>query len=293
MSTTPKTTILHHTSQPGRRIALALICACGILAGDTSRPANAEAANAAAKTNSATSIDIEAVTEKAINDATKEAGAEHLFDPEDKSIRKRACDFLTADIISDLFGVPANEFKQIKAMGCIYVWKNDGQIMEAKLMMPRVHKTTQGAATWFKNATATRTKEQADAEMDMAKEKLKERKELDTKTKKRTAANLADIVKMSTPDEGVRYEDVAGFGDEARVSSADGAMWIRIQNLTFQLAAYQGPKQPQPQFDPRNPMAIVKAAMDAQRKWLSDTLEQRKNDVKKLAPAVVKAVTTR
>jgi len=292
MSTTPKTTVLSHASQPGWRIALAFICACGMLACESNGPANAEAASTApAKTDSATSI--ESVTEKAINDATKEAGAEHLFDPEDKSIRKRACDFLTADMISDLFGVPAGELKQIKIMGCIYAWENDGQIMEAKLMMPRVHKTTKGAATWFKNATATKTKEQADAEMDRVKEKLKERKELDTKTKKRTASNLADIAKMGTPDEGVRYEDVTGFGDEARVSSADGAMWIRIQNLTFQLAAYQGPKQPQPQFDPKNPMAIVKAAMDAQKKWLADTLVQRKNDVKKLAPAVVKAVTAR
>ena len=291
MSTTPKTTVFRHASQPGRRIALAFIYACGMLAYDSTGLANTEAASAAAKTDSAT--DIEAVTEKAINDATKEAGAEHLFDPEDKSIRKRACDFLTADMISVLFGVPAGELKQIKTMGCIYVWKKDEQIMEAKLMMPRVHKTTQGAATWFKNATATKSKEQADAEMDMVKEKLKERKELDTKTKKRTAINFADIAKMGTPDEGIRYEDVAGFGDEARMSSADGAMWIRIQNLTFQLSAYKGPKQPQPKFDPKNPMAIVKAAMDAQKKWLADTLEQRKMDVKKLAPAVVKAITAR
>jgi len=287
-----QTTILHHASQPGRRIELAFICAFGMLLCNTIGPANPVAAStAAAKTAPATGI--EAVTEKAINRATKEAGAEHLFDSEDKSIRKRACDFLTADMMSGLFGIPAGEFKQIKVMGCIYVWKKDGQIMEAKLMMPRVHKTTQRAATWFKNATATKSKEQTDAEMDRVKEKLKGRKELDTKTKKRTAMNLTDIAKMGMPDEGIRYEDVDGFGDEARVSSADGAMWIRIKNLTFQLSAYQGPKQPQPKFDPKNPKAIVKAAMEAQRKWLADTLEQRKNDVKKLAPAVVKAVTAR
>ncbi len=39
--------------------------------------------------------------------------------------------------------------------------------------------------------------------MEGVKEKWKGRKELDTKTKKRTAINLTDVAKMSKPDQGI------------------------------------------------------------------------------------------
>ena len=160
-------------------------------------------------------------------------------------------------------------------------------------MMPRIHKTPQNAALWFKKAMASVSKEQVEAKMEGVKEKWKGRKELDTKTKKPTAINLTDVAKMSTPDQGIRYEEVARFDDEVKLSSAHGTMWIRIQNLTFQLSAYQSHKQPQPPFDLKNPMAFVKSAMDVHKKWLANNPEQRKNDIKRLAPSVVKAITAR
>lgn len=278
-------------SIPGTRRAprgvLMLLCATSLLACDRSSSGGQKAEKAIPANG------VEGILDKAMDDATKEAGAEHLFDPEDKELRKRACDFLTADMVSKLFGVPAAELKQTKALGCIYTWRKDGQLLDAKLMMIRVHKTQTMAATWFKNVTSTKTKEQMNAEMDLVKEKVQERKELDTDLKKKTAASLTDVAKMGTPDEGVRYDDVPGLADEARISSADGVIWTRLGNMTFQIGAYKGPDQPKPEIDPKNLKGIIKAAMENQKKWTKDTLEQRKQAAKKLAPLVVKAISKR
>lgn len=234
---------------------------------------------------------VEAVVDKAVDDATKQAGAEHLFDPADKELRKRACEFMTKDMVAGLFGVPAAELQQMSIMGCMYMWKKNGQVLDAKLMSIRVHKSAQMAATWFKNATANKTKAQLDAEMDSVKAKVQKQKELDTELKKKTAANLTDVAKMGMPDEGVSYQNVPGIGDEARVSNADGAVWVRLRNMTFHVSAFKGPEQPRPEFDPKNIKGIAKAAMESQKKWMKDTLEQRKKDAMKLAPLVVKALS--
>jgi hypothetical protein len=241
----------------------------------------------AAATNVGDAID------EAVDEATKKAGAEHLFDPDDKEFRKRACEFLTADLVGELFGVPANELKQTKVMGCVYSWSQGGQLLEARLMMIRVHKTLELAQTWFRGATATRTKAELDAQMDSVKKRVKKHEALDTDLKQKTAADLTDVAKMGMPDEGISYDDVAGIGDEARLSNSDGVLWVRLGNVTFQVGAFKGPEQPKPQIDPKNLKGIVKAAMEAQKKWTKDTLPQRKAGAQKLAPHVVKAVAAK
>jgi hypothetical protein len=236
---------------------------------------------------------VEKTVGDAVDQAVEEAGAEHLFDPEDKTIRKRACEFLTADMVAKAFEVPAGELKQHKMMGCMYTRRSGDQLTDAKLMMIRVHKTTEGATRWFGNATASKTKEQLDAEMELVKEKLKEREELDTSAKKKTAVNIADMLKDTSPDAGIRYEDVPGIGDQARVSDSDGALWVRLGNMTFQVQAYQGPDQPKPDSDPKNPRGMAKAAIEAQKKWLAETLEERKAAAVKLAPPVLEALASK
>jgi hypothetical protein len=232
----------------------------------------------------------EAVVEQAIDEATRQAGAEHLFDPSDEQLRKRACDFLTRDLVSKTFDVPAADLRQMKVMGCLYTARKDGQLLDAKLMSIRVHKTAELSRTWFRNATATKTKAELDAEMDAVKKKVQESEKLDTQLEKKTAGGLTDMAKMGLPDEGVSYTDVPDLGDEARVSNADGVVWIRLGNMTFQVSAFHGPDQPKPAIDPKNLKGIAKAAMEAQKKWIRDTLEQRKKDALKLAPKVVAAV---
>ena len=193
-------------------------------------------------------------------------------------------------MVSEQFGVPAADLKQMKIMGCIYTWDDDDEMIDAKVMMPRVHKSEDRAKLWFTNATKSLTKEEVDAQFEMVKGKLDDEKMLKRDIEKKTAKGITDIAKMGTPEEGVNYEDVPGIGDEARISSADGTLWVRIGNFTMQVSAYKGGKQPKPKLDPKNTKGFVKATMEAQKNWLADTYEQRKADVTKLAPKVVAAV---
>jgi hypothetical protein len=225
------------------------------------------------------------------SDGNSTAGTGHFFDPEDKTLRKRACEFLTPDLVSGLFDVPAGELRQTKMMGCIYTWRKDGQVLDVKLMLIRVQKSVEGAATWFGNATASKSKKQLDAEMDVVKERVQESEELDTTVKKKTAADLTELAKRGSPDEGVSYDDVPGLADQAGVSNIDGAIWVRLGNMTFQVSAFKGPDQPKLKIDPKNLKGIAKASMDAQKKWVKDTLEQRKSDAMTLAPRVVEAIS--
>jgi hypothetical protein len=229
--------------------------------------------------------------EQAVAEAVEQAGAEHLFDPDDESLTKRACEFLTADMVAQLFGVPAAELEQMKVMGCVYSWHEGEQLVEAQLMMLRVHETPERAATWFAHATATTSKAEAEAAMDQAKAEVQDRPELDTKVEKQTAGDLTELTKLGVPDEGYSYDDVPELGDEARISNVDGGIWVRLGNLTFQVQAYQGPEQPPTPFDPKNPQAMAAAAMKAQKQWIADTLDQRKAASLKLAPVVVRAIS--
>ena len=238
---------------------------------------------------SATEVAATAI-EKATDEALDKAGADDLFDPENKTFSKRACEFLTPEMVSGSFGVPAAELKKTKIMGCIYSWKGGGQTLEAQLMLLMVHKNLERAKLWFENSTASKTNEELNAEMDAVKEQLKEHETVDTELKKKTAGSLTELAKMGTPDEGVRYEDVPGIGDGARVSSADGTMTVRMDNLTFRLAAFKGPEKPKIQIDPKNLKGMAKKAMEIQKKWIKDTVETRKEDVKRIAPLVVKAI---
>jgi hypothetical protein len=253
--------------------------------------------SAAPATDKGGAADVQTLPEKVVEDAVaqadKEAGAAALFDPEDQTLRKQVCDYFTPQMVSAQFDVPASELKAMKVMGCIYTWGKDGQIVEAQVMMTRVHKTVDAAKTWFASATQSKTKEDIDKEFDQVKGKLDERKELDTKLKKNTAKGLTDIAKMGTPDAGVTYTDVPAIGDEARISSHDAALWVRLGNLTFQVLAYKGPEQPKPDYLKMKPKDIMKASMEAQKKWLADTFEQRKKDTIAIAPAVVEAFENR
>ena len=228
--------------------------------------------------------------EKKVDEALKEKGLSGMFDPEDKEFRKKACDFLTPEMVSGAFDVPAKELKQTKIMGCIYSWNKDDQTLNAQLMLIMVHKSLDRAKLWFKNSTANKTKAQLDQEMEKVKAEVQKRKELDTNLKKKTAGNITDLAKMGMPKEGVSYEDVSGVGDEARISNTDGMLNVRLGNVTFKLSAYRGPAKPKMKIDPKNIKGMPKVAMALQSKWIKDTLEQRKAAAKKLAPAVVKAI---
>lgn len=231
-----------------------------------------------------------AAVEKKVDEAIEKEGLSGMFDPEDKELRKRACEFLTPEMVSSAFGVPSKDIKQTKMMGCIYSWNEGGQTLNAQLMLVMVHKSLDRAKLWFKNSTANKTKEQLDKEIDKVKAEVQKREELDTKFKKKTAGDITDLAKMASPGEGVSYEEVPGVGDEARISNADGTLTVRLGNVTFRLSAYKGPDKPKLKIDPKNLKGMAKAAMEIQNKWIKETVEQRKAHAKKLAPGVVQAI---
>ena len=99
--------------------------------------------------------------------------------------------------------------------------------------------------------------------------------------------NSGDYLVSSNWQGGV----IPGAGDQARINLGDGAIWIRVDNLTFTVGAYSGAPQPRfvPKIDPKamDLKAIAAAAQAAQREWVAKTIEQRKRDAETLARAVL------
>lgn len=261
-------------------LSLALVGASACKGGEDAAPGDTKASASPEKT-----------VAKAVAAAEAEAGADKLFDAtQNKALRKKGCDFLTPEMVASALEVPAGELKQMKIMGCVYSWSKDGQTLEARISMLRAHKTLDGAKQWFTNATTSKSEAQAAADLEQVKKKVQERKEIDTDLKKKTAGDITDMMKMGTPDGGLKFTDVPGIGDEARQTNSDGAIWVRLRNLTFNISAYKGAEPPKPKVNVKDPKAMAAEAIQIQKQWVVDTLDQRRKDAEKLAPAILKAI---
>lgn len=230
---------------------------------------------------------IEKIDEHVAEEVEKALSDEAHFS---KDMGKKGCEILTPKLVADTFGVPEAELKQMKMMGCIYNWKGDGQIVEANITLLRAHKSEKAAASWFEGATRSLTKEEMQAQMEQVRGKVKEREEIDTKLKEKTADQVIDVANDMLPDEGVKYEDVEGVGDQARVSVGDGTLWVRVDNLTFNVTGFKGKPQEQPEYTPADMRDIKKVtamAREAQQAWLKENADQRRADSTKLAKLIV------
>ncbi len=221
--------------------------------------------------------------EEKINKAVEELSDEARFDRE---YRKKACEFLTPDLVSKTFEVPRDELKQMKIMGCRYSWDDKGAELRASLSI-RTLKNEKSAARWFENSTKSVTKEEVRAQMKEVTKRAKEREEIDTDAKKKTADELGDMVAEMTPDDGYTFEDVDGIGDEARQNQEDGTVVVRIDNLIARIQAYKGKTYPveiKPGTDLKKMAEVAKkAGKEAQKKQAP----QAREDSVKLAKAVV------
>lgn len=207
-----------------------------------------------------------------------------------KDTRKKGCEMLTAKLVADTFEVPEGELKQMKLMGCIYSWKGDGEIVEANITLLRAHKSEKAAASWLDNATKTLTKEELQAQMEQVRAKVKEREEIDTKLKEKTADQMLDVANDMMADEGVSYTDVEGVGDQARINVGDGTLWVRVDNLTFNVVGYKGKPQEAPKYtaaDMKDIKKVTAMAKAAQRAWLKEVADQRRSGATKLAKRIV------
>jgi hypothetical protein len=203
----------------------------------------------------------------------------------DRAMSKKGCELLSADLVAATFAVPADALTQFKVMGCRYSWEGDGETLEAGLSMLRVYDSAADAAGWFASATRSRTAEEMKAEMDMVAERLDKSEQLDTELKKSAAKGMLNMVDTKA----VTFEDVAGIGGEARVSD-DGTVYVRVDNLTFMVSAYQGAKAPPPDFQGADPQQMVTIAKENAAQWAIETAPQRRADGVRLAGAIVDAL---
>jgi hypothetical protein len=225
--------------------------------------------------------------------AARESAASSDVAKYDKSIRKKGCEILSPELVSSTFGVPADDLSQIKMMGCTYTWSAEGQILEARLSMMMVHRSDEIAAQWFANATKDLSAEEAERQLDDVMDKVKDQAAKGEIGDGVTGKNVDTVGKAMTgvvAPGGVRYGDVVGIGDDARINLEDASIWVRVDNLTFSVAAYKGKSMPPVGHKTADLKKLAAAAQAANRAWLRDTFEQRKRDGQKLARAIVGAL---
>lgn len=219
--------------------------------------------------------DVQAAADSALSDSAR-------FDTD---MRKKGCELLSAELVAATFDVPADALTQFKIMGCQYSWDGDEETLEASISMLQAHDREAGAASWFATATRNRTAEEMQAEMDQVAGQLDESEQLDTELKKSTANDLLKTV----GSKAVTFEDVAGVGDEARVSD-DGTVYVRVDNLTFMVSAYKGPAAPPPDFQGADLQQMATIGKEHAAQWAIETAPQRKADGIRLAGAIVAAL---
>jgi hypothetical protein len=208
----------------------------------------------------------------------------------DRSISKKGCEILTADGVAQAFGVPAGSLKQMKVMGCLYTWKEGDQTLEARVNMIQAHPSEAAATSWFERATRDRTAEENQEALDLAMGRVKEQAK-DGKLGKSVTPGAVDTVGQTLAGAvapgGTRYQDIDGVGAAARVQLEDGALWVRVANVTFTVSGYKGPRAPRPALPTGDLKEVARAAQEAQRAWLAETFEQRKAGSRKVAELVV------
>ncbi len=209
----------------------------------------------------------------------------------DESMRTKGCELLTPELVSTTFGAPQDELRQIKVMGCIYSWASDERTVEARISMLTVHASQAVATRWFENATRDVSAEEAQQQLDQAVGAVKD-KAAKGELGKDVSTSAVDTVMAGALVGASRYGDIEGIGDQARINLDDGGLWIRVGNLTFSVAAYNGPPKPpasRAAIDVRN-LDIKKIAADAKASdnaWLAQTFDQRKRDAQTLARVII------
>jgi hypothetical protein len=216
------------------------------------------------------------------------SGAAATFD---QSMSSKGCELLTPELVSTTFDAPPDKLRQIKVAGCIYTWTSDERVVEARISLLMVHASGAAATRWFENATRDMSAEQAKQQLDQAVGAVKD-KAAAGEAGRGVSPSAVDTVMGGAVADGSRYGDIEGLGDEARVNLDNGSLWIRVNNLTFSVAAYNGPPNPpatRAAIDIKN-IDVKKIAADAkasENAWLAQTFDERKRDAQTLARAII------
>lgn len=200
----------------------------------------------------------------------------------DRDIRKKGCELLTAELVSATFDIPVSELKQTKVLGCLYTWKIDAKEVKAHLSMIRAHKSENRAIKWFGNATKDKSEAEAEAEMATLRENIKKSDKIDAKVNAKQIDSILSMVSVKA----VSFEQIDGIGDEARASE-DGAIYVRVSNLTFNVSAYKGASEPKIDFKGLNLKQVTEASKKHGADWSQKTAPQRKMNSIALAKVIL------
>lgn len=202
----------------------------------------------------------------------------------DKEMRKKACEILTAEMVAEVLEVNAADLKQMKIMGCSYNWSEDGQTVEARFGSIRVHDDTARAKKWFANATKGMTAKEVEEAMAKVAERAKKDERIDTEEKK---AAVGSIAKSAGKMGAITFEDVDGVGDEARLNTGDGDLWVRKGNMTFTVAAYKGKELQAPPMKGGDMKGFAAKMRELDKAHKKETMPQRKDAATKLTKAIL------
>lgn len=205
----------------------------------------------------------------------------------DAALEKNPCELAPADMVADLFEVPAADLERESSMSsaCVYSWENDDETerLDVEVKVSDVDENAERAASNFRSVTRGMSGADVDRAMAGVKEKAASEGKLDT-AGKRKAADA--IVGNTSGSAGIQFEDVEGVGDEARFALTVGAgdLHVRAGNLYFTASAYSGPGMEMPE------KLTGGSIMAADKQWRQDTMPQRKDAAIKLAQAVVQSL---
>lgn len=224
--------------------------------------------------------------------ASIESAEKELSDkgPWDKELMAKVCDILTPEIAAKLLEVPEDELEQITVRSCIYNWKGDGEEAVATFGSITVKKDAAKAKTYFDNSTKNRSAAEVKEMMDGIIQKAKDDGKLDTKTKEKAGEKVGDGVVGSFGSDGMQWKTIEGVGDQARMDTDTGQIWVRVGNMRFIVMAYKGPSMPEPgavTIDPKDPTAALKEIGKKQREWEKSTVPSREKLGSKLAKIVI------
>ena len=123
--------------------------------------------------------------------------------------------------------------------------------------------------------------ESAEAETPSREATAEKHGKLDTAGEKAAAKKVGDAIGAGG---AIRFEDVDGIGDQARIEADAGTLRIRKANLYLTLEADYGPKIPAPED---TSMDAIKKAM---KEWRAKTAPRRKKAAVNLGRRVAEAL---
>ena len=207
----------------------------------------------------------------------------------DKDDRKQRCHKLTPELLAKLYDFPVERLEDQRPkddkLRCNYQWTEGDELFFAQVGSMFVQKDEEASKQHYARSTTNQTQDEVEKQMADVAEKAGERPEMDSKAKK-DAAKTATSAFAKMTEEGVTYEPIPGIGDEAKVNSRDGSVWVRIGNAHLIFTAYRGPNK-KPLLADGRPVADIDKIMAHEREWVQSTFDERKEAATKLAKAYV------